>query len=578
MTNASNLFHNCKALVNVDLSNAKFERVTNVPYMFWNCYNLITLSNFNTSNVTNMSKMFYTCNNLINVPNFNTSNVTDMSLMFERCNNLTNVPNFDTSNVSNMYFIFSVCHNLISIPNWNTSNVINMGGMFSNCTNLASVSNFNTSRVTNMTWMFSACLISTIPNWDTSNVTDMSYMFSACGYLANVPSFNTSNVVNMSGMFSGCGYLANVPNFNTSNVTDMSLMFSGCEYLASVSNFNTSNVTDMSYMFSGCEYLTNIFNFNTSNVINMDGMFLNCRNLTSIPNFDTINTIKMSNMFYYCSNLHNYPSFNLDNVKEIDRTFGYYMSSFQLIKNIGPLVNLGKAFTYSTNNSFHTLDLYGIDGGTSYGPMTDNALSKLYNLSSAGKNSQQILLQGEAYVEVSQATKTTVTSKGWYLVAMGNVCLTGDMKIQTPDGLIDIKDLKVGDKVYIYNEETERQNTTEINKITKHNNLQIYTFTLSNEEEIKCTARHQFLVNSSHFDEVDEETGEITSVTKTDYMEARLIDLTDKFITKSKEEITITNINISDNEQLVYEINTKTGNNYLLGEDSIIVKQETIEE
>ena len=305
----------------------------------------------------------------------------------------------------------------------------------------------------------------------------------------------------------------------------------------------------------------------------MSNTFNGCHNLTTIYSFDTSNVTDTDSMFVYCSNLNTFPSFNMTKANSISNMFGNYYDNDVYIKSLGPLVNLGNNFGSSAPNSYIlTLDLYGITNKD----VAEIALSELYNISS--QNYQQILLQGEVYYDMSHTSRENITSKGWLLIQMGNVCLTGDMKLQTPDGLIDIKDLKVGDRVYTYNEETKRQNTTEVTKVVNHNNLQIYTFTLSNGEEIKCTARHQFLVNSDHFDEYDEETDEHITVSKIDYMEARLIDLTDRFITKSGEEITITNIDISDNEQLVYEINTSKGNNYLLGEDSIIVKQEIIED
>ena len=55
-------------------------------YVFHFCRSLtiLNLSNFNTKNVKNMSRMFYKCSSLtnLNLSNFKTNNVNNMSYMF----------------------------------------------------------------------------------------------------------------------------------------------------------------------------------------------------------------------------------------------------------------------------------------------------------------------------------------------------------------------------------------------------------------------------------------------------------------------------------------------------------------
>ena len=63
------------------------ENITTLNGLFKDIYNMYYISftsNFDTGNVTDMSYMFYNCYNLISIDisNFNTQNVIDMSWMF----------------------------------------------------------------------------------------------------------------------------------------------------------------------------------------------------------------------------------------------------------------------------------------------------------------------------------------------------------------------------------------------------------------------------------------------------------------------------------------------------------------
>ena len=126
---------------------SKFNGVTNMTYMFYNCSKLtsIDLSGLNTSNVTDMNNMFGDCSSLItlDVSHFNTSNVTDMYSMFSCCSSLTSLDlsHFNTSNVTTMQHMFSSCSSLttLDLSGWDTSNVTDMGVMFYGCSSLKTI-------------------------------------------------------------------------------------------------------------------------------------------------------------------------------------------------------------------------------------------------------------------------------------------------------------------------------------------------------------------------------------------------------------------------------------------------------
>ncbi len=178
-----------------DESFANCTSITSTAYWFRDLINLEYIGGLeylNTANVTDMSDMFHSCRLLtsLDVSNFNTSNVTHMGSMFGYCSGLTSldVSNFNTSNVTSMFGMFAYCSSLTSldVSNFNTSNVSSVSGMFAGCSGLTSldVSNFNTSNVTSMHQMFSSCSsLTTIyvgDGWSTSNVSEGGWMFDGC--------------------------------------------------------------------------------------------------------------------------------------------------------------------------------------------------------------------------------------------------------------------------------------------------------------------------------------------------------------------------------------------------------------
>ena len=160
-------------------------------YMYYNLNTIDFGTGFNTENVTNMSYMFSECFNLtsLDLSNFNTENVTNMSHMFSPCYSLTslNRSNFNTENVTNMSQMFTCPLTSLDLSSFNTENVTNMSGMFAFCENLTSLdlSNFNTENVTKMGYMFHYCSRLTsldLSNFDMSSVTekmDMCYGLSS---------------------------------------------------------------------------------------------------------------------------------------------------------------------------------------------------------------------------------------------------------------------------------------------------------------------------------------------------------------------------------------------------------------
>ena len=341
--------------------------VTDMSYMFQNCYGLTELDitkTFNTSNVTSMLRMFDLCSSLteLDLSSFDTSNVTEMSYIFQYCSSLQtlDVSSWNVNHLTNNYAynMFRDCTSLTTLKvkqgtyDWwcarltdaNIScDIIQIpaaGGGTTSCDTLSfefsgtsavySIYTGSGSRkyYTATTSPYSVTLsdlgISTIEDMyiTSPNITRINSIFqtnetiqivfngSSATYI-NTNCLNTSNFTDMSHMFEGCSGLTSldVSNFDTSNVTNFVQMFYKCSGLTSldVSNFDTSSATNLATMFGNCYSLTSLdlSNFNTSNVTNIIQMFHRCSGLTSLDlsSFDTSNVTDITFMFAECTNL-----------------------------------------------------------------------------------------------------------------------------------------------------------------------------------------------------------------------------------------------------------------------------------
>ena len=132
INNCENMFRDCSAITEIDLSNFDSSEVTNMCHMFSGCTSLtsINFTYFRTSKVKQMDFMFYQCISLLslNLSSFDTSEVTLMDYMFSNCRSLSSLDlsNFQTSNVQFITYMFSGSINLeyINLINFNTNSLI----------------------------------------------------------------------------------------------------------------------------------------------------------------------------------------------------------------------------------------------------------------------------------------------------------------------------------------------------------------------------------------------------------------------------------------------------------------------
>ena len=226
-----------------------------------------TLIQYNdTSEVTDTSYMFHSCK-ATTFPLLNMSKVTNAPYMFYQCFNMTTAPLIDLSNVTNCESVFRTCSSLTTCEISDFSNATTINGLFANCSKLTNISSqLITPKVTDTGFMFYECnALETAPEMNTSNVTNMTKMFYGCNKLTTVPLYDTSKVKRMEEMFWHCSELQTVPAFDCSNVTNMNNIFASCRSLKSVlmTNIGVSLDISASTLFERADLVTILNNLKT---------------------------------------------------------------------------------------------------------------------------------------------------------------------------------------------------------------------------------------------------------------------------------------------------------------------------
>ena len=136
-------------------------------------------------------------------------------------------------------------------------------------------------------------------------------------------------------------------------------------------------------------------------------------------------------------------------------------------------------------------------------------------------------------------------------------CFKGETKVLTVNGYVNIKDVKIGDEVYSYNEETKQ---VELNKITKlyvHNDNHIYIIKVGNET-IEVTKDHRIYVKDKY---------------GKDYQWKRVDDIMqgDYLYTIGGREIPIYSITYKNENNKVYNIEVDNNHTYYVTKSNYLV-------
>ena len=352
-TSTRGWFYNFQKLEEiVGLTNLNTSKVTDMGYMFYQCYALknLDLSAFNTSSVTNMERMFYYLQGVtsLDLSKFNTSKVTKMDEMFRNSNNgkLTSLDltSFNTANVTSAYAMFAYYYKLKQIKVTSTFSLPKMSSkqsnVFANLTNceiLAKSTDMSTVKTAfrdklGFTEGTHGDFVETDKMaaqavWTEGNKT-LTFFYGRQYKVGDT--FKNSQKV--TAVWSGNDVLRTpVTNMNapwTSTVsskatkvvfhesfveakpTKVMCWFYGFTSLTSVTGFkylNTVYTSDFDSMFSGCTALTtlDLTDLKTPYASYLNRMFRNCSNLKKLDlsSFTTKKVTTMSYMFSGCTNL-----------------------------------------------------------------------------------------------------------------------------------------------------------------------------------------------------------------------------------------------------------------------------------
>ena len=162
----SAIFYGCRSLLFLpDILKIDISKYIDLKFLFAECHFLSYISkgisNWNTSNITNLSFLFSNCYSLLSIPdisNWNTKNVQKIIATFQGCpiKCLPDISKWNTENVFDMCFLFSNCHLLVSMPDiskWKINKVMDMSYLFDNCSSLKflpDISKWKTNTVLNM--------------------------------------------------------------------------------------------------------------------------------------------------------------------------------------------------------------------------------------------------------------------------------------------------------------------------------------------------------------------------------------------------------------------------------------------
>lgn len=167
----------------------------------------------------------------------------------------------------------------------------------------------------------------------------------------------------------------------------------------------------------------------------------------------------------------------------------------------------------------------------------------------------KVVLMSNSWYEYAYNPDHLYKGSAWPEESGGLACFTGDTKVLTPSGLVDIKDIKEGDIVVSVNMRNEAIENKSVSRLISHEETEIYTITTDNDT-IKVTGDHPFMTK---------EYGRV--IAKTLKKDFTLLD-------KDKKEHKIKKIKKEKINDTVYEIAVADNHTYFVGESNIQVFNE----
>ena len=202
-------------------------------------------------------------------------------------------------------------------------------------------------------------------------------------------------------------------------------------------------------------------------------------------------------------------------------------------------VSVANYYININNNGYNEIGISNDSCYSNYLPEQYGCYERSYNY-----NLYAVLTNGE----------TTAVYSNSYTVP---TCFKGETKVLTSNGYVSIKDVKISDEVYSYNEETKQ---VELNKVTElyvHNDNHIYIIKVGNET-IKVTKDHRMYVKDKY---------------GKDYQWKRVEDIKqgDYLYTIDSREVPIYSITYKSENNKVYNIEVENNHTYYVTKSNYLV-------
>ncbi len=164
------------------------------------------------------------------------------------------------------------------------------------------------------------------------------------------------------------------------------------------------------------------------------------------------------------------------------------------------------------------------------------------------------------FTAATGGTKITSTSKllsnsPHTLYAQWNgMCFLEDTLVYTPNGYKKIQDLKIGDKVYSYNEKLHIVEIDEVSQVMVNKSIDYLKVTLEDDTVIRVTETHPF------YDKKSDSWKPISE-----------FEIGDTVTTSENNDIKIKSIERVEKEDIVYNMEVKNNHNYYVSKSNILV-------
>jgi len=154
----------------------------------------------------------------------------------------------------------------------------------------------------------------------------------------------------------------------------------------------------------------------------------------------------------------------------------------------------------------------------------------------------------------SSTIVTNTTNHTLYAYYIYYNCFTENTLLYTPNGYREIKDLKVGDKVYSYNEKTGEVEEDVISKVMINKTNSYLKVTLEDNTIIEVTGSHPFYDKKSN-----------------SWKPISEFEIGDIVTTSENKDIKIKSIESIEKEETVYNLEVMNNHNYFVTESNILV-------